>query len=54
MRLAMDGRYADGVTLPLPPNSTQLGLNGVIHSTHRQHFLVPPRGRRSFPLSETV
>ena len=52
MRLAMDGRYADGVTLPIPPRSPRMGLNGVLATTHRQHFLVPPRRARSFPLSE--
>lgn len=54
MRLAMDGRYADGVTLPIPPRSPRMGLNGVLATTHRQHFLVPPRRTRSFPLSELV
>jgi len=54
MRLAMDGRFPDGATLPLPPTSPRLGLNGVIHATHRQNFLVPPRRRRSFPLSELL
>jgi hypothetical protein len=54
MRLAMDGRYADGVTLPIPPRSPRMGLNGVLATTHRQHFLVPPRRARSFPLSELL
>jgi hypothetical protein len=54
LRLAMDGRYADGTTLPLPPRSPRLGLNGVIESTHRQNFLVPPRRHRSFPLAELL
>ncbi len=54
LRLAMDGRYADGVTLPLPPRSPHLGLNGVIQATHRQNFLVPPRRHRSFPLAELL
>jgi hypothetical protein len=54
LRLAMDGRYADGVTLPLPPQSPRLGVNGVIDSTHRQNFLVPPRRHRSFPLAELL
>jgi hypothetical protein len=54
LRLAMDGRYADGVVLPLPPQSPRLGLNGVLASTHRQNFLVPPRRHRSFPLSELL
>jgi hypothetical protein len=54
LRLAMDGRYADGVTLPLPPRSPRMGLNGVTHPTHRQNFLVPPRRNRSFPLAELL
>ena len=52
MRLAMDGTYSDGVTLPLPPRSPRMGLNRVMHPTHRQNFLVPLRRHRSFPLSE--
>ena len=54
LRLAMDGRYSDGLTLPLPPQSPRLGLNGVIRATHRQNFLVPPRRHRSFPLAELL
>ena len=52
LRLAMDGRYADGTVLPIPPRSLRMGLNGVSHPTHRQNFLVPPRRNRSFPLVE--
>ena len=54
MRLAMDGRYADGTALPQPPRSMQLGMNGVITATHRQNFLVPPRRLRSFPLADRL
>ena len=54
MRLAMDGHYADGVALPIPARSPRMGLNGVLETTHRQHFLVPPRRSRSFPLSELI
>ena len=54
LRLAMDGRYADGLTLPVPPRSERLGMNGVIRTTHRQNFLVPPRRHRSFPLAELL
>jgi hypothetical protein len=54
LRTAMDGRYADGTTLPIPARSPRMGLNGVLAATHRQHFLVPPRLRRSFPLSERL
>jgi hypothetical protein len=52
MRLAMDGRYANGVRLPIGARSPRMGLNGVLATTHRQNFLVPPRRVRSFPLSE--
>lgn len=51
MRLGMDGRYADGTTLPQDPRSMELGMNGVIRATHRQNFIVPPRRLRSFPLA---
>jgi len=54
LRTAMDGRYADGTTLPLSARSPRMGLNGVLATTHRQQFLVPPRLRRSFPLSERL
>jgi hypothetical protein len=50
----MDGRYSDGVALPIDPSSPRMGLNGVIHATHRQNFLVPPRRHRSFPLAELL
>jgi hypothetical protein len=51
-RLAMDGRYPDGTSLPLGARSPHLGINDVIRATHRQNFVVPPRTHRSFPLSE--
>ena len=54
LRLAMDGRYADGTTLPLAPRSPRLGMNGVVTATHRQNYLVPPRRHRSFPLTELL
>ena len=54
MRLAMDGRFADGTVLPQHPRSMQLGMNGVITATHRQNFLVPPRRLRSFPLADRL
>lgn len=50
-RLAMDGRYPGGVTLPLNVR-TQAGFNRFLNTTHRQNFLVPPRAHRSFPLAE--
>ena len=54
LRQAMDGRYADGVRLPLSPHAQGLGMNSVLTTTHRQNFLVPPRNRRSFPLVELL
>ena len=50
-RLAMDGHYSDR-TLDVPPRSYNAGINSVLHTTHRQNFLVPPRIHRSFPLAE--
>ena len=50
-RLAMDGHYSDR-TLDVPPRSHNAGINAVLHTTHRQNFLVPPRIHRSFPLAE--
>jgi hypothetical protein len=54
MRTAMDGRYTDGTTIPIQPRAMEMGMNGVLRTTHRQNFLVPPRRHRSFPLSELV
>jgi hypothetical protein len=51
-RLAMDGVLPNGTRLPLEPGSRGQGLNSVLHTTHRQNFLVPPRSHRSFPLAE--
>jgi hypothetical protein len=51
IRLAMDGRYS-GQTLPVAPRSPHAGINSVLHTTHRQNYLVPPRRHRSFPLAE--
>ena len=48
----MDGVLPDGTRLPLEPGSRAQGLNSVLHTTHRQNFLVPPRQHRSFPLAE--
>jgi hypothetical protein len=53
-RLAMDGRYSAGRTTPFRPRAEEQGLNSVIHATHRQNFLVPPRRHRSFPLAELL
>jgi hypothetical protein len=53
-RLAMDGVFLDGTRLPLQARSRGQGLNSVLRTTHRQNFLVPPRGRRSFPLVELL
>src|SRR5207249_12333475 len=51
-RLAMDGVLPDGTKLKLAPGSRPQGINSVLHTTHRQNFLVPPRKHRSFPLVE--
>lgn len=51
VRLAMDGHFPN-MTLPLPPRSAHAGINSVLHTTHRQNYLVPPRCHRSFPLAE--
>jgi hypothetical protein len=51
VRLAMDAHYS-GKTLPVAPRSTHAGINSVLHTTHRQNYLVPPRRHRSFPLAE--
>jgi hypothetical protein len=51
VRLAMDGHYPDK-TLPVAPRSPHAGINSVLHTTHRQNYLVPPRRHRSFPLAE--
>jgi hypothetical protein len=51
IRLAMDGHYSDK-TLPVAPRSSHAGINSVLHTTHRQNYLVPPRRHRSFPLAE--
>jgi Alcohol dehydrogenase GroES-like domain len=52
VRLAMDGEFPDGKRAPFSPRSPGAGLNSVVHTTHRQNFLIPPRSRRSFPLAE--
>ena len=53
MRAAMDGRY-EQTTLPIRPRAMEMGLNGILRSTHRQNCLVPPRRHRSFPLVEML
>jgi hypothetical protein len=52
VRQAMDGHYPDGKGTGLDPRDAELGLNSILHTTHRQNFLVPPRAHRSFPLAE--
>ncbi|MFF4958792.1 hypothetical protein ACFY2Z_17225 [Streptomyces sp. NPDC001222] len=52
IRLAMDGYYPHGKRVDVSPRSPKAGLNSVVHTTHRQNFLIPPRNRRSFPLAE--
>jgi hypothetical protein len=53
-RLAMDGVLPSGKRLELEPRSRAQGLNSVLRTTHRQNFIVPPRSRRSFPLTELL
>jgi deferrochelatase/peroxidase EfeB len=53
-RLAMDGVLPGGTRLPIQPRARAQGLNSVLRTTHRQNFLVPPRSRRSFPLTELL
>jgi hypothetical protein len=53
-RLAMDGVLPGGRRLPISPRARAQGLNSVLRTTHRQNFIVPPRSRRSFPLSELL
>ena len=53
-RLAMDGVLPGGKRLPIPPRTRAQGLNSVLRTTHRQNFLVPPRSRRSFPLTDLL
>ena len=52
VRRAMDGHYPNGKGTGLDPRDAELGINSVLHTTHRQNFLVPPRAHRSFPLAE--
>jgi hypothetical protein len=51
-RYAMEGRFRDGTRLGLDPRADKQGFNSVLRTTHRQNYLVPPRARRSFPLTE--
>jgi hypothetical protein len=51
-RLAMDGVLPDGTRLPFGVRDRNQGFNAVLHTSHRQNFLVPPRRHRSFPLAE--
>jgi hypothetical protein len=53
-RSAMDGVYPDGTKLDIPSRHVNQGMNAVLHTTHRQNFLCPPRSRRSFPLAELI
>jgi hypothetical protein len=56
-RMAMDGVLPDGTNLRLDPYNipdSANGINGMIHATHRQNFLIPPRRHRSFPLAEML
>jgi hypothetical protein len=56
-RSAMDGVLPNGTNLrEVPYNLTdaQIGINGALHTSHRQNYLIPPRAHRSFPLVELM
>ena len=53
-RLAMDGIFPDGSSVPLHPRARGQGFNSILQTTHRQNFLVPPRRHRAFPLAELL
>jgi hypothetical protein len=56
-RNAMDGVLPDGTNLRQAPyNMTDAttGINAAIRASHRQNYLIPPRGHRSFPLVEMM
>jgi hypothetical protein len=53
-RLAMDGVLPDGTKLKFEQGDRGQGFNSVLHVTHRQNFIVPPRRHRSFPLAELL
>lgn len=53
-RRSMDGQFPDGTKLAIDPRSPDQGMNAVLHTTHRQNFMVPGRLRRSFPLAELL
>jgi hypothetical protein len=50
----MDGHYPSGTVLDIDPRSPDQGMNAVLHTTHRQNYLVPSRLHRSFPLAELL
>jgi hypothetical protein len=51
----MDGVLPDGTNLRTVVTAERdNGINGFMQASHRQNFLVPPRSRRSFPLSEPL
>jgi hypothetical protein len=51
-RRAMDGILPDGTDLKVPTQNN--GINAMLHTTHRQNFLAPPRSHRSFPMAELL
>src|SRR5207245_1355149 len=51
-RRSMDGILPDGTQLKVAPRDA--GINGMLHATHPQNFLVPPRTHRSFPMAELL
>jgi hypothetical protein len=55
-RNAMDGVLPDGTNLRTAYNldDTEIGINAAIRASHRQNYIIPPRGHRSFPLVELL
>jgi hypothetical protein len=56
-RRAMDGLMPDGTNLreaPYNVSDENNGFNSLMRASHRQNFVVPPRGHRSFPLAELL
>jgi len=56
-RLAMDGILPDGTDLRAAPYNIaarESGINGIMRTSHRQNYVIPPRRNRSFPLVELL
>ncbi len=53
-RRSMDGILPDGTNLRSSIADDNNGINAIIHASHRQNYLIPPRKHRSFPLAELL